>query len=79
VVALDASGNRSQPTEVVVELPPAPRVDVALLIGLGTLVLGVGLGAFALRRLWVTQRPAPKVPEPVVAHGRHRETADAAR
>ena len=78
VAAVDASGNRSRAAEVVVELPAVQRVDVAQLVGIAVLVLALGLGAMALRRLWITQRPPVKVPQPA-SPDRDRTPAGAAR
>ena len=77
VVSVDASGNRSRPNRVVVDLPAATTVNVPQLVGIGGIGAAVLIGLFAVRRLWVTQRPAPKAPP--VGKPTVRETVSSGR
>ena len=77
VVSVDASGNRSKPNRVVVDLPAATTVNLPQLVGIGGIGAAVLIGLFAVRRLWVTQRPAPK--DPPAGTKTVRETVGAGR
>jgi hypothetical protein len=80
VVAVDAAGNRSSPTPVTVELPAATSTNTAQRVGIAVLAAAVALGLYALRRLWVTQRPGPRRPPPPANQpARDAEVAGAAR
>jgi hypothetical protein len=76
VVAVDAAGNRSPASGVVVELPAATNHRSAVLIGLGLLGLAALAGVYVAWRAWLRHQVAAR--DHLRSAGAHRGTSGTA-